>query len=672
MGCATQGGAKTGAPSHDGAAAAPRTASDEQLLSGALAEFAIGLLKEDRHDPGAGTNFANAVALYPEAVLPNIRLAAFHLSQKQNDQAAAVMREACERNPKSLQLRILAAQTYILAQAPDLAESALREAARDFPDQAQIYLKLADFLEAADKPDEARSAIESGIAAAADRRPLLRWLGDHYARKIDAVGPRENKAAYLKKAIDALERLENEPEDELTLRSLKRLGELYLVDGQIDNAISCFKRVEACEPDDESIKKRIAESYVHLEEVDKAIARLAERSKLDPANPDFRLALGALHERAGDLQSAIEAYEGLMNLDPDNPAPYLRLALLYMAFSPEDGIRTIEQALVRMPENLQMLEFLAHLHVRNRNPRAALGVFETMRPMVERVNNPEFALRFAIYYAAVSETCRQYEKAAGLYAKAAEINPGLHELRSRQAMALFKAGRTNAAIDILQKNRAAFTNDPAALFFIALAYQQADLHAQALDVFRALETLGLAQNKPAEFLTSEFYFSFGASCERAGLFDEAVGRLLAAIERNPRNAEALNYVAYMWAEKGIRLEEALKYVRRALELDPECGAFLDTLAWVQHRQGDHGRALESIQAAIAFLPGDPTLLDHLGDIHFALGDAEAAADAWRDSLAADPSNAGVRAKYSELGFDPAEVPPRNAPPLTTGEEDGEF
>ena len=151
-----------------------------------------------------------------------------------------------------------------------------------------------------------------------------------------------------------------------------------------------------------------------------------------------------------------------------------------------------------------------------------------------------------------------------------------------------------------------------------------------------------------------------------------MGRLLAAIERNPRNAEALNYVAYMWAEKGIRLEEALKYVRRALELDPECGAFLDTLAWVQHRQGDHGRALESIQAAIAFLPGDPTLLDHLGDIHFALGNAEAAADAWRDSLAADPSNAGVRAKYSELGFDPAEVPPRNAPPLTTGEENGEF
>ena len=669
-GCTTPGAGRPVTP--PGAAGAPRTVSDDQRLSGALAEFSAGLLKEGLQDPGAGTNFENAVALYPEAVLPHVRLAAFHLRRGNGDRAAATMREACERNPGSLELRIWAAQTYVLVQTPDLAEKTFREAARDFPDQAQAHLKLADFLDASNRPADARAAIESGIASASDRRPLLRWLGDHYVLKLQDDDPRVNRKEYLRRAIEVFERLESEPEDEMTLRSLQRLGELYLADGRIDEAISCFKRVEACEPDDTSVKKRIAESYVRFDEVDKAIASLTERLNLDPGNPDFRLALGALHERAGDIESAVNSYEGLIGLDPDSPAPYLRLALLYTAFSPEDAVRTIEQALARMPDNLQMMELLAHLHVRNRNPAAALRVFEAMRPLIERAKNPEFSLRFALYFAAISEKCRLYEKAAGLYEKAAELNPGLPEIRAQQAVALFRAGQTNAALGVLQKARATFKDDPSAIFLLAAAYQEANLHDQAMGMYRDLETLGLARGEPAEFLTSEFYFSFGASCERAGRFDEAVRRLLKAIELDPDNAEALNYVAYMWAEKGINIERALEYARRALKIEPESGAFIDTLAWVQYRLGDHARALESVKKAIAFMPDDPTILDHLGDINFVLGDAEAAADAWRRSLAIDPANAGVRAKYSELGFDPGEVPPARPPaPEPEPEEEDE-
>ena len=670
MSCTTPGGGDSvvSAPDQD---SAPALDVDERRLSEALAEFGTGVLKDGLQDPGAGTNFAHAIELYPEAVLPHVRLAAFHLRQGHGDQAMKVMKEACERNPKSLELRLWAAQICLVLQKPDMAEKIFRDATRDFPTQAQIHLKFAEFLLSLNREVEAIAVIEKGLARASDRRPLLRWLGDYYGRKVEAGDPRENRKENLRKAIDYLERLEKEPEDEKTLDSLQNLGELYLVGGQLDKAISCFKRVEACEPNDAAIKKRIAESYVQYDEAEKAITSLSERLTHDPDNPDFRLALGALNERTGDIESAVEWYEGLIELEPDNAIPYLRLALLYMDFSPEDAVQTLEKGLAHMPDNLQMLEFLAHLHVKNHNPKGALNVFENMRPMVERANKPAFSLRFNLYYAAVSEKCRQYARAAELYAKTAELNPDLPELRAHQAMTLFKAGQTNAALDVLDKDRDTFKDNPSALFFFAAAYQQANRHDQAMVLFRQLETLALNQRAPDEFLTSDFYFNFGASCERAGQFDEAIRLLQKAISLNPKNAEALNYAAYMWAEKGLRLDQAFKYIQQALGIDPENGAFLDTLAWVYHQQGDDSRALAAIQMAIVFIPDDPTVLDHLGDIHFALGNAEAAADAWRQSLAVDPSNAAVRAKYTDLGFDPAEVPPRPPPKLPPEEKDDE-
>lgn len=671
MGCATPGSGNFAVPAqnqYDDLQSDP----DEQRLSKAIAEFSLGLLKEETQYPGADTNFQHAIELYPEAVLPHLRLAAFYLRQGNGDQAIQVMQEACTRNPKSLELRLWATQIYLLVQKPDLAEKAFRDATRDFQDHAQTHLKFADFLAALNRDAEALAVIENGLAQVSDRRPLLRWLGDYYSRKIESSDPRENRKKNLKKAIENFECLENEPEDERTLDSLQRLGELYLMDDQLDNAISCFKRVEACEPNDAAIKKRIAESYVQYNEVDEAVKSLVERSRRDPGNPDFRLALGALYERIGDIENALECYDILLEIDPDNAIPYLRIAVLYMDFSPEDAIRTLERGLCRMPENLQILEFMAHLHVKNHDPQAALRVFETMQPMVERENNPQFSLRFNLYYAAVSEICLQYVKAAELYAKAAELNPELPELRAHQAISLFKAGQTNAATAVLQKARDTFKDNPSALFFFIAAYQQAHRNDLAIPLFQHLETLALTRRAPNELLSSDFYFSFGAACETAGKFEDAIGRLQKAIDLDANNAEALNYLAYMWAEKGINLEQALEYVLRALKIDPESGAFLDTLAWVYRQQGDDNRAFGVIRLAIVFMPDDPTVLDHLGDINFALGNVEAAADAWRKSLAVDPTNKAVREKYANLGFDPAEIPPRPPEPIIPDEDEEEW
>jgi tetratricopeptide (TPR) repeat protein len=94
----------------------------------------------------------------------------------------------------------------------------------------------------------------------------------------------------------------------------------------------------------------------------------------------------------------------------------------------------------------------------------------------------------------------------------------------------------------------------------------------------------------------------------------------------------MNHLGYTWAERGQRLDEALKLIKRAVELDPENGAYLDSLGWVYYQMGDAKRALPWMLKAAAKLPDDPVILEHLGDVYAKLGLVPQALDAWTRAL----------------------------------------
>jgi tetratricopeptide (TPR) repeat protein len=89
----------------------------------------------------------------------------------------------------------------------------------------------------------------------------------------------------------------------------------------------------------------------------------------------------------------------------------------------------------------------------------------------------------------------------------------------------------------------------------------------------------------------------------------------------------------MWADRGENLAEARQFIERALEIEPDNPAYLDSLAWVLFKQGAHAQALEHQLRALKLTPEpDATLLDHLGDIYAALGRLAEARAAWQKSL----------------------------------------
>lgn len=139
-------------------------------------------------------------------------------------------------------------------------------------------------------------------------------------------------------------------------------------------------------------------------------------------------------------------------------------------------------------------------------------------------------------------------------------------------------------------------------------------------------------------LTHSFYFQFGSACERAGKIGEAEKLFEKSLKLSPDFAEALNYLGYMWAERGTNLTKAREMIEHAVKLSPTNAAYLDSLGWVLFKQGHPKEALPKIEKAVE-LNKDPdaTLFDHLGDIHAALNQQEKAREAWKKSLELEPN-----------------------------------
>jgi len=95
---------------------------------------------------------------------------------------------------------------------------------------------------------------------------------------------------------------------------------------------------------------------------------------------------------------------------------------------------------------------------------------------------------------------------------------------------------------------------------------------------------------------------------------------------------ALNYLGYMLADRGTRLDEALGYIRRAVAIDPQNGAYLDSLGWAYYKMGNYELAEENLRRAVDRMGDDPTINEHLGELYLKTGRLKLAANHWERSL----------------------------------------
>jgi tetratricopeptide (TPR) repeat protein len=151
----------------------------------------------------------------------------------------------------------------------------------------------------------------------------------------------------------------------------------------------------------------------------------------------------------------------------------------------------------------------------------------------------------------------------------------------------------------------------------------------------------------------DLLFNLGVVYGEARRTDEAIVYMHQALEKNPDNASALNYIGYTWAEKGVNLDQAEAMISRAIELRPEDGYIVDSLGWVyymrarplvdsgrsQEAQPLLGRALRELERAHELTGGDPVISEHLGDTYLLLDEKQRALEKFEEAIRLEPREA---------------------------------
>lgn len=196
------------------------------------------------------------------------------------------------------------------------------------------------------------------------------------------------------------------------------------------------------------------------------------------------------------------------------------------------------------------------------------------------------------------------------------------------AYSLQDAGRTDQALAAARAAFAADPGDPDAGFALASLLNAQQRHDEALQVLSAPPLAG-AEDWRVRLVR-------GAALERLGDLRRAQAELQAALALEPDSPEVLNYLGYLWIDRGERVDEGVAMVERALEQEPDSGAYQDSLAWGRYRQGRYGEAVDLLERAIASEPADPVITDHLGDAYWRVGRRREAEFQWRRVLTLDP------------------------------------
>lgn len=134
----------------------------------------------------------------------------------------------------------------------------------------------------------------------------------------------------------------------------------------------------------------------------------------------------------------------------------------------------------------------------------------------------------------------------------------------------------------------------------------------------------------------------------AGDWPAAEAGLLAALEIEPNQPELLNALGYNWVDRGMKLEEGMALIARAIAIRPDLGHIVDSYGWAFYRLGKYEEAIPHLERAAALMPTEAEVIDHLGDAYWQAGRRKEARYTWSAALRADPEGVRVASLRDKL------------------------
>jgi tetratricopeptide (TPR) repeat protein len=414
------------------------------------------------------------------------------------------------------------------------------------------------------------------------------------------------------------------------------LGRQHESNGRIDEAIAAHAHAVRLAPDSAEVRAELAGLYARQERMIDAVDTAEQALLRDPDNREANRVIGSIYAalaeqrrplRPGDNPSgyagrAVEAFERVRRSgSPDLGIDFMLGRLYLQSGSPDRAIPLLERVAAEQPGYSEAALLLA---AAQEGAGRTAEAIETLQHAVER--NPR-SLRGLVMLAELSEKRGEWGQAADAYARAQELSARRTDLTARRAAALINAGQAASARDLLQDGAMQADADPLLLYLFAAAQRRAGDLDDAEATARRLRAAAPDDPRGLHVMAQIL--------EARGDVDGAERALRELLQRNPSDATALNHLGYMFAERGVRLDEAVDLVERALAIDPGNPAYLDSLGWAYYQQGRFDLADAPLTEAAEKMPGSSVIQDHLGDLRFSQERFAEAAEAWERSLAGD-------------------------------------
>ncbi len=231
------------------------------------------------------------------------------------------------------------------------------------------------------------------------------------------------------------------------------------------------------------------------------------------------------------------------------------------------------------------------------------------------------------YLVEANIAAKRYAAAVDAAKSALSQHPNDLRLTRLQAQALRQNGKADQGIALLEEAVKHHEDDPVAYISLAQAYSDADRGVQAVKVL---------QDAQAKFPSDDgIAFELGSTFDKQKKFAEAESAFRQVLARDPENAIALNYLGYMLAERGERLDESVGYLKRALQVEPENPSYLDSLGWAYFKADKLDLAETNLKRAAEQLKTNSVIQEHYGQVLFKLGRYDEAIAAWTRALAGD-------------------------------------
>jgi tetratricopeptide (TPR) repeat protein len=622
-----------GVPSLAGASQAQPSAQATDPRAEAYQQFLLAQRLEDGSDTdGAIAALKRAMALDPESAELPAALGDVYLDLNRAPEATAAAEQALKIDGTNRDAHRILGTIYAGAATSDARASRQTR-------QENLAKAIGHFEQAA--------AERAGLQADANLRATLarlHILNGAYDKAIplltelvrqepgwqDGAGLLVDAYVSAGRTAEAVSWLEQAAEDSPQLYST--LADLYGRQQRWDDAAKSYEQALQMSPRSFDLRVRYASMLMNAGGFDNVLkARTALREAIQMRGTDERALylLSNAERQTHELDAAESAARRLIAQNAKNPRGYYALA---EALELRQKHQAVVDALVpavaqfRSGQNAalplgMLLPHLGYAYQQLGKYDEAIAAFQEAQKLA-----PD-DMTVAGFLIQANLSARRYSTAIDLARAARAAHPDELRFARLESQALRESGRIDQGLAVLEDLLRKQADDPDAHVALARAYVDAKRDGQAVRVLQE------AQAKfPDEASLS---FELGAIFEKQKKYGDAEAAFKQALQRDPEHAPTLNYLGYMLAERGERLNESVGYIKKALEIEPDNGSYLDSLGWAYFKDGQLDLAEANLKRAAAQLTTNGVVQDHYGDVLFKLGRIQDAIDAWTRALSGD-------------------------------------